>query len=154
MPSKRNASGTLRRLNVSLKRGSAMDVSRVSIGNEKLVYLLLADRKIAYPKGRSSVVYIGTTKNGIGRVASSVAYRAPDVLAIRGVESFSVRIVTCRGRQRVKTWMKLERALLLTFRDLYGDVPHCNSHGRKMRRTDEDKYFSPSRLKRILDDLE
>lgn len=152
-PSKRTISGELPRLHVSLKRGNAMEISRISIGNEKLVYFLLADKKLDYAGGRSRVAYIGTTKNGISRVANSVAYRAPDVLRLRGVQGFSVRIVTCKPRQRVKTWVKLERAFLLAFKETYEEVPWCNSHGKSITEVDEFRYFSRSRLKRILDDL-
>ena len=130
-----------------------MEISRISIGNEKLVYVILADTKLNYPGGRSRVAYIGTTKNGISRVANSVAERAPVVLRLRGVESFEVRIVTCRPRQRVKTWLKLERALLLSFRELYGEVPRCNTHGKNIVERDEFRYFARSRLNRILEDL-
>ena len=34
-------------------------------------------------------------------------------------------------RQRVRKWLKLERALLIEFKRLFGDVPHCNSHGTR-----------------------
>ncbi len=152
-PGSRGSAGELRRLSVSLKRGHAMEISRISVGNQKLVYVLLADKKLNYSDGRSRVAYLGTTKNGIDRVANSVAYRAPDVFALRGVQRFEVRVVTCTPRQRVKTWVKLERALLLAFRELYGEVPTLNSHGRKIKETDEFRYFARAQLKTILEDL-
>jgi hypothetical protein len=66
-------------LKVSLKRFHAIEVTRIAIGNQKLVYALIANKKFRHPYGKSSIAYIGTTKKGIHRVASSVAYRAEDI---------------------------------------------------------------------------
>lgn len=125
----------------------------MSIGAAKLVYVLCADRRLRYPKGRSRIVYVGTTKNGIRRVAGSVARRADDILQAHGVKRFHARIVTCRPRQRVKTWLVLERALLLEFRTRFGAQPRCNSHGKRMRERDEFAYFRRARITTIIDDL-
>jgi hypothetical protein len=54
-----------------------------------LVYALTADKKFPHPYGKSSIAYIGTTKKGIERVASSVAYRAEDILSEYGVKKSS-----------------------------------------------------------------
>lgn len=143
----------MRRLNIALRRQAAMNVTRVSVRHDKLVYVIVADKKFQYPRGRSRVAYIGTTKNGVSRVAQSAAYRSDEILRKRGVQEFHVRIVACRPRQRVKTWRKLERALLIVFRETYGKVPLCNSYGRAMTLGDELEYFSRARLKRILEDL-
>lgn len=130
-----------------------MEATRVSIGKSKLVYILCADRRIKYAGGRSRIVYVGTTKRGIRRVAGSVARRADDILQLRGVRRFHARIVTCRPRQRVKTWLVLERALLLEFRKRFGEPPKCNTHGKKIRERDEFDYFRRKRIATILDDL-
>jgi len=50
----------------------------------------------------------------------------------------------------METWKKLERALLLTFRQEYGDVPKCNTQGKRMRWRDERNYFTEGRLRTIL----
>src|SRR5207247_9671411 len=55
--------------------GYTMHVKRLT-GHKKLVYVILTDRKYRYPKGRSRVVYVGTTKNGFDRVAQSAARSA------------------------------------------------------------------------------
>lgn len=131
-----------------------MRVSRVSLGGEKLVYVLVQDKKLSYPSGRSRVVYIGTTKSGANRVAQSAAYWAETILRGRGVRHFDARIITCRPRQRVKTWVKLERALLLVFKEIYGDVPKCNTQGKNITEVDEFRYFRKDRLRGILEDLD
>src|SRR5688572_8193126 len=105
-----------KRLKLSLKRFHALEVTRIAIGNLKLVYVLTADKKFRYPHGRSAVAYIGTTKRGIQRVASNAARKSEDVLSFRGVRKITARIVTCAPRRNVKTWRKLERAMLLAFR--------------------------------------
>jgi hypothetical protein len=77
----------LRRLSLSLKRDAALTATRVSIGKQKLVYLLISDKRLRYGKSKSRIAYIGTTKRGVGRVAGSVASRADEILSRRGVRS-------------------------------------------------------------------
>jgi hypothetical protein len=141
------------RLYISLKRDPALAATRVSVGKQKLVYVLVADKRLRYPRGKSRIAYVGTTKRGLLRVAGSVASRADEILAVPGVQSFVARIVTCQPRQRVKTWQVLERALLLKFREIYGASPRCNYHGRRLKPGDEFEYFHPRRVKAIIEDL-
>jgi hypothetical protein len=142
------------RLRISLKRAPAMVVNRISIRHQKLAYVICANKKIPYPKGNSPVVYIGTTKTGIDRVAQSASYWSEDILDLRGVNSFEVRIVTCDARQAVRSWHKLERALLLEFREKYGSIPLCNTAGKNFVETNEfDKFFARKRVRDILDNL-
>lgn len=142
-----------RRLKVSLKRDEALRATRVTIGKNKLVYLLIADKRLKYVGGKSRIAYIGTTKKGVARIAQSVAARADDILSLHGVRTFHVRIVTCRPRQNVSTWKKLERALLLSFRERFGEVPSCNSHGTRMKITDEYRYFGAKGVANVIDEL-
>lgn len=142
-----------RRLSLSLKRDEALRATRVSVGKSKLVYVLVADKRLRYPNGKSRIAYIGTTRRGISRISQSVAARADDILSLHGVRSFHARIITCRPRQGIKTWLKLERALLLRFRETFGEIPSCNSHGSSMRETDEFRYFSKSGVSNVIDEL-
>jgi hypothetical protein len=130
-----------------------MTMRRIALEHEKLVYLICADKKLKYEDGYSQIAYIGTTRNGVERVANSSAYRSWDVLWSRGVQSFDVRIVTCRPRQGFKSWLKLERALILAFRQKFGEPPMCNVQGRAMKLGDEFDRFSFERLSRIIDTL-
>lgn len=142
-----------KRLTISLKPKYAMQVNRVSIGNKKLVYLIVVKKPLRYPWGRSSrIAYIGTTKKGMARIAQSVAARAGTVLTLYGVREFIVRIVTCPPRPKVKTWDKLETALLITFRAIYGSLPKCNT--KPKRAGDVFDYFKQERLERVLEMLE
>ncbi len=122
-----------RRLNVSLPTEDAMHVTRLSIGKDRLVYVIKANKKLKYGNKRSKIAYIGTTKKGLSRIASSVAYRANKILNLHGVRSFTVAIVTGRKRKHVRTWFRLERALLVKFRETFGEVPICNAKGKKMK---------------------
>ena len=142
-----------KRLTVSLKPRHAMEVTRVSVGKKRLVYILVAERTLKYPWGRSRIAYIGTTKKGMARIAQSVAARAEDVLGLYGVRRFHVRILTCAPRPNVKTWVKLERALLLVFRQKYGALPQCNTIGKRIRPDDVFDYFRHDRLERLLESL-
>lgn len=143
----------VRRSTVSLKREPALKASRVVLGNLKLVYVLVTDKRLKYPTGKSRVAYIGTTKNGVARIAQSVATRSDSILKLVGVKTFRARVVTCRPRQKVKIWHKLERALLIAFRDAYGAVPVCNSKGKKMKETNEFALFARARINEVLADL-
>ena len=142
-----------RRSSISLRRKVAMEVTRISVGDERLVYAMVADKKLVYPSGRSRVAYIGTTKNGIFRLSASIAERANTILQTRGVESFEVRIVTCHRRQRVKMWHRLEQAFLVTFRQLYGAPPICNSEKAGKNEGTVFDLFARSRVRRILEDI-
>lgn len=142
-----------KRLTVSLKRAPAMRVTKVSIGDMRLCYILVANKKIRYSDGRSRIVYIGTTKKGLSRISQSVAARAEDVLAIHGVDEFKARVVTCRRRQNVKSWHKLERALLLVFREMFGEVPLLNTHGKNITEVNEFELFAKSRINTIIEDV-
>ena len=143
----------MRRLNISLKREPALHAKRVLIGSQKLVYILVAEKRHHYPFGGSRIVYIGTTKSGSSRVAQSVATRADAILQQYGIRSFEARIVTCGPRRRVRTWVKLERALLLVFREIFGSVPMCNTRGQYAKAGDEAAYFRRERLAKLLQDL-
>lgn len=141
------------RLRISLKKSPAITIRRVALDHEKLVYVLCADRKLKYPSGYSQIAYIGTTKKGINRIIQSSAYRSKDVLWKHGVQSFDVRIVTCMARQGFKSWVKLERALIITFREMFGEIPLCNVQGKNTKLADEYERFAEDRLKRIIETL-
>jgi len=141
----------VRKSSLSLKTVHALEVTRIAIGNQKLVYVLIANKKFSYPHGqKSAIAYIGTTKRGVARVAGSAAERAQPILSKHGVKRVTARIVTCRPRRNVQTWKKLERAMLLTFRCEYGAVPECNSTGKKMKETDEFKYFARDAVRNVI----
>jgi hypothetical protein len=130
-----------------------MTVNRVAIGNQRLVYAICADKKIAYEYGRTPIVYLGTTEKGVDRIARSAAYRSPAVLGMHGVKSFDVRVITCGPRQGINSWKMLERALILEFRAEFGEIPKCNSHGKRMRETREFQVFSRDRIRQVIRDL-
>ncbi len=145
----------MKRLRIALKPEPAMEVNRHAIRDQKLVYVICANKKIQYPNGRSRVVYIGTTRLGISRVAASAAYRSEDILRLRGVNSFKVSIVTCGARRNVRGWQKLERAFLLEFKEKHGGVPRFNTAGKNFVETNEfgDHLFSRNAVRTILDNL-
>lgn len=153
-PSTRQATQMpLRRSTVSLKREAAIVARRVILRDEKLVYVLVANKRLQYANGRSRIAYIGTTKNGGARIAQSVATRAKDILGLHGVTEFEARTVSCHARQRVKMWHKLERAMLLCFKERFGEIPRCNVQGKNFVEIDEFAYFAKARINRVLDDL-
>lgn len=131
-----------------------MTATRVAVGDERLVYAICADQNFKYPLGSSPVVYFGTTRNGVARIAASVAHRAYDILGEHGVTAFEVRIITTPPRRGIKTWLLLERALLIGFKKRYGDVPFCNTHGRGYVERREFEVFAYTRVQKVLSNLE
>lgn len=142
------------RLRISLKKTPAMTVTRVTLAAEKLVYVICANRPIRYLRCKSPVVYVGTTQKGAQRTAQSVAFRADSVLGTHGVTTFDVRILTTKARRGIKTWRLLERALLIGFRERYGEVPRCNIHGKGYVADREFVVFSRNKIGKILEALE
>jgi hypothetical protein len=131
-----------------------MTLTRVSLRDMKLVYVIVScAKKLRYAQGRSRIAYIGTTKKGAARVATSAAKRARDVLRLHGVDSCEVRIVACTRRRNVKTWYKLEAALALMHREMFGEVPTCNHTFQKRKWGDLLTYFTRKKLRRIVEDM-
>jgi hypothetical protein len=79
---------------------------------------------------------------------SSQGLEPPQNPARFTLEFYSLR---CPGRQHVKTWMKLERGLLLVFRERFGVIPVANKQGKRMKWIDELSFFTRSRLSAALE---
>lgn len=139
-----------KRLTIKTTRQPAVVVSRTAVHSDHLVYLACANSMHRYPHGRSRIVYIGTTKNGVDRVASSAARTARKFLNHRGVKTLEFFVVTCKRRPGVKAWRKLERGLLLAFKAEFGAVPHGNTQGKNAHWEDELDYFKYSRLGKVI----
>jgi len=142
----------MRRRQVSLHL-DAMRITRIALGSANLVYVVVATKELKYPNGMSKIAYVGSSKKGVWRMAQSAAYWAAAILRKRGVDSIHVHVVACRHLQKQKTWQKLERAFLLTFRKMFGAVPMCNSQGKKIIERDEFAYFTPSGIERVIREL-
>jgi hypothetical protein len=67
-------------------------VYRRALKHRKLVYILAARKPLRYKDGRSRILYIGTTKKGIGQIAASVAHRSKTILKQRGVRALDVHM--------------------------------------------------------------
>lgn len=141
-----------RRLSVMVKWPPAMTVTRVSTGNKKLCYVVTVNKIVRYQKGRTKVVYIGGTDEGLDHLVTATAGRASQILASHDITHFDAHVITCKSHGGVATWHKLERAMLLAFTDLYGEKPLCNPFGAG-KETDEFKYFARERIINVLEDL-
>ncbi|NLA40740.1 MAG: hypothetical protein GX874_04930 [Smithella sp.] len=139
-----------KKLTIQTSKRYAIKITRSAFKADRLVYVAVANAKLKYPHGKSRIVYIGTTKAGARRIASSAAYRAPELLGLYGVKDLSFYIITCSTRQAVKTWQKLESGLILSFKYLYGEPPKCNKKGKNQKWKDELEYFTRNRLEAII----
>jgi len=142
-----------KKLSVKYRRPAALIINRVAFRDKKLVYVARANKKFHYPWGRSRIVYFGTTKKGARRIASSAAWKGADVLFNHGVKHLELIVVVCGKTQGVETWKKLERALIIRFREKLGAPPKANATGHNMRWRDERNYFSDRKLDKIIDGL-
>jgi hypothetical protein len=138
-------------MRVSVNRKPAMTVYRRALKHRKLVYVLASRKSLKYKDGRSRILYIGTTKKGSSRIASSVAHRSKKILNQRGVREIDVHVVSCEGRSGLKSWAFLERALVAQFRSRYWALPLCNTQLKNRRSNEQlDRLFKPRALVKIL----
>lgn len=130
----------------------AMTVFKSRYWKPRMVYVLRADKATRYEKGFSRIVYIGETKRGTRRPAGSAASKAMRTFGIvRGIRRLDVHPLTFRGKQSVKMWEILERDLLATFKQIFGEIPFYNQQGKgKKFSLDGIKYFRKSRLEKVV----
>jgi hypothetical protein len=139
-----------RKLTIRISAQPAITITRQATRSNRLVYIAKANKALKYPFGRSKIIYIGTTKEGVSRIAASAAHQARRLLDAHGVRSLEFLVVTCKSLQRVKTWSKLESALLITFKREFGAVPTGNTMGKNRGWRDELDYFTESRLRSVI----
>lgn len=137
-------------LTVQTTSKPAVTITRTATKASELVYIAVANKAIKYPSGSSKIVYIGTTKNGASRIAASAAAKANQMLGLHGVRNLELYVVTSSSMAKVKTWHKLERGLILAFKEIYGEPPKCNVVGKNMRWTDELEFFTHRRLTGVI----
>lgn len=140
----------VKKLTIRSYRKPAVVINRSAVATKRLVYIAVANKKRKYTYGRSKIVYIGTTQAGASRVASSAASKAKQLLGLYGVTHLEFHVLSCSARQNVETWKKLERGLLIEFREMYGDIAECNKQGNRMKWRDELTYFTKRRLRSII----
>jgi hypothetical protein len=142
-----------RRLLVNFRRQPAIVINRIAFKDDKLVYIARANKEFRYPWGRSRIAYIGTTKKGAKRIASSAVWKGADLLFEYGIKHLELHVVVCSKVPGLETWKKLERALIIRFREKYGRVPKANNLGQLLRWKNEERYFSNRKLDKIIDGL-
>ncbi|MDO8444628.1 MAG: hypothetical protein Q7T53_00745 [Deltaproteobacteria bacterium] len=140
-----------KKLTIQTSKRAAITITRSAFKADRLVYIAIANKALKYRHGTSKIVYIGTTKAGASRIAGSAAARASQLFELHGVTELTFFIITCAARQAVKTWHKLEVGLILTFRELYGEPPKCNTKGKNQKWNDERDYFTDDRLVKVIE---
>ena len=141
------------KLAVKFRSQPSFVIHRTAFRDDKLVYIVRANKKLRYRFGNSRIAYIGTTKKGARRIASSAVWKGEDLLYLYGIKHLELHIVTCGKIQGVESWKKLEKALILRFRERFGDVPIANSIYKKGRWHDEKEYFAEYKLDKVIDGL-
>jgi len=128
----------------------AIIISRAAIKTNKLVYIARANKSHKYPWGRSRIMYIGTTKTGVSRIAGSAAAKARDLLGRWGINQLEFHVVQSSKKQNVETWRELERSLLIVFKETFGSVPLANKQGKNVRRPAKGLPFRDGKLRNVL----
>jgi hypothetical protein len=128
----------------------ALTLTQASIRVEKLAYVLVVNRAQKYGRKKSHIVYIGTTKKGVDRIAGSIAAKAREALEFHGVNSVEAFVYSCRARRGTTMWQILERGLLLSFRERYGCLPIFNKQGQSFDWDQVEPYLSPAGLKNVI----
>lgn len=141
------------KLVVKFRKQPSFVIYRTAFRDEKLVYIIRANKRLCYSYGKSRIAYIGTTKKGARRIASSAVGKGENLLYLYGIKHLELHIVTCGRVQGVETWKKLERALILRFRERFGEAPRANSAFKKGHWRDEKRYFSEKKLDKVIDGL-
>ena len=148
--------GKKRMLRVRVSKESVLTVDRSRMWKDRLVYILVANKKFKYKSGRRThVLYIGTTGKGARRPAVSAVAKAMATFGDRrGVKQIGVYLVNSGSRRNVRSWQKLESALLALFCQRYYELPIENKkHGEYVNEEDI-QYFRRENLLRILRLLE
>ena len=140
----------VRKSRLRVSKHPIISVKRPQSKPDRSVYLAIASKPLRYRYGRSRIAYIGTTRAGIKRIAASAAEKAPGILTGHGIKQVDFYIVSSQRRQRVMMWRKLERGLMLAFRERYGQIPQHNSQGDRFKWTDELSYFTRSYLDKVI----
>ena len=119
-------------LRIRCSKTPLLTVHRSRRWKRRMVYILVANKSYAYNSGeRSHIIYIGTTGKGARRPATSAVDKVSEAFGeLHGVRETNVHIATCRGVQAMKTWERLESALLATFRELHFELPMYNNKER------------------------
>lgn len=141
------------KMRIKLHQKPALTINRTAFHDDKLVYVAKANNRIHYRSGSSCIAYIGTTRKGAKRIAVSAAAKGEDILYDYGIKNLEFYVITCEKVQGLKSWKMLERALIIRFRELYGEVLQANGTGNKMRWKNEGKYFNTDKLDKIIDEM-
>jgi hypothetical protein len=132
----------------------AITITRAAYRASELVYIAYADKRLRYPHGDSRIAYIGTTRNGAWRVANSAVWKAEEILGRHGIHTLEFWLIPTPRHGKQATYRKLERALLLRFRERYGCVPCANKQGRYLRWRHEYDYFTAGSIEKMINDFE
>jgi hypothetical protein len=143
----------MRSLRVKCSKTPLLTVERSKQWNQRMVYILVANKSYRYKNGnrRSRIIYIGTTGAGARRPATSAVDKANEAFSkLRGVRRIEVHIATCSGRKAMRTWQHLESSLLAVFRGLYFDLPKYNKKKGSVRYMEDVRLFRAKALQKLI----
>src|SRR4051812_20918511 len=130
-------------LRIQMSKESALTIDRSRMWKSRLVYILVANKIFKYPSGKKThVLYIGTTRKGARRPAASAVEKAMAMFGeVRGVKQIGIYLLNSDSRPNVRTWQKLESALLAAFRQRYFKLPQENKKRGEYGNEEDIRYF-------------
>ena len=140
----------LRKTRPKVHSEPAITITRTAYAASELVYVAYANKPLRYRHGVWRIAYIGTTKHGAWRVAASAVWKAEEVFTRKGVHTLEFWLISAPRQGKHPTYRKLERALLLRFRERFGSIPHANKQGSNLRWRDEYDYFTHAKIDDII----
>ena len=134
----------VRKAHISCSKKPALSAS--SVNGRKLTYILAVNKPVKCKDGRSRIVYIGTTKTGVARIAASVSDKSERALKKHGQSRIEAFVLTCPPRPKVEMWKVLERAAIAAFKREYQQLPEFNTRGKSFKWRDVKRYFQEETL--------
>lgn len=143
-------------LRVRASKESVLTIDHSRMWKERLVYILVANKRFKYRSGRRThILYIGTTGKGAKRPATSAVAKAMATFSeVRGVKQIGVYLLNTASRRNVRSWQKLESALLAVFCQRYYELPKENKKRGEYVNEEDIRYFRRENLLKILRLLE
>lgn len=132
----------------------ALVMNRNILKKEQIVYVLIVNKRLNYKNKQSRIIYIGSTKKGSSRVAESIASKGEDALKNHGITKVEAYIFECKAIENKMHWKELETALILKFREIYGEAPKHNIKNAKSKISNQFQHFTNHRLETILKQFE
>lgn len=140
----------LRRYRISQPENPVLTVELEAGFNDQVVYLLVSNALQEYKYGKSRIVYVGRTDRGVKRIGESAADKIAQAYDY-DIAKIKAYVVYCNPQEGEGASLPdmLERALIIRFNQIFGQLPIFNKRGFKLG--DEQEYFTGIAIDKVID---